>query len=236
MPILFRVQVPLSHKLILMTLFSLGFFVIIATVLRAHYSLVSISTLPVALGWASRETFVATLVACAPGIKPLVSRVRWFKDSSGGEEKCSRDMSGQHLESGGSFVKRSQNPRPEDDNKIMIERSVDVYAHDREDLMLFELANLDGRANWRSSVGVRGANTVECRPTSYVGERKSTTTTREQSIVEESEEGSKRPIFSRSGSEFEMEVAVDDGRSEGKRSLASTSMRERGVASVRSHV
>lgn len=46
---------PLYRKIALGFLFSSGFFVMIATILRAYYSLQSIETLPIALGWAVRE-------------------------------------------------------------------------------------------------------------------------------------------------------------------------------------
>ncbi|KAI9692008.1 MAG: hypothetical protein M1820_009626 [Bogoriella megaspora] len=86
MPLLFKVKVPLRHKIILGFLFSSGIFVIIATILRAYYSLKSISDLPIALGWADRETFVATLVVCAPGIKPLFNNTKFFRSSSNGSK------------------------------------------------------------------------------------------------------------------------------------------------------
>lgn len=54
-PILFKLQVPLYRKIALGFLFSSGFFVMIATILRAYYSLRSIEDLPIALGWAVRE-------------------------------------------------------------------------------------------------------------------------------------------------------------------------------------
>lgn len=84
MPLLWQVRIPLTRKLALGAVFGMGFFVIIATILRSYYSLVSLDTLPVALGWASRETFVATIAATAPGIKPLFSKSRWVKATSKG--------------------------------------------------------------------------------------------------------------------------------------------------------
>ena len=85
MPLLWKVSIPLTRKLMLGSIFALGFFVIIATILRAYYSLVSLDTLPVALGWASRETFFATLAATAPGIKPLFSKSGWVRATSHGQ-------------------------------------------------------------------------------------------------------------------------------------------------------
>ena len=82
MPLLFKVRIPLRQKLGLIVLFSSGIFVMTATILRSYYSLKSIETLPVALGWADREEFVAILVACVPGIKPLFNNTRWFATST----------------------------------------------------------------------------------------------------------------------------------------------------------
>lgn len=70
----------------------------IATILRAYYSLLSLDTLPIALGWASRETFCATVAVCAPGIKPLFSKSRWLKGSKGGSRTGRRTGSNNYLE------------------------------------------------------------------------------------------------------------------------------------------
>lgn len=50
----------------------------IATILRAHYSLEDLSLLPVAAQWASREAIVGSIAISVPGIKPLFSRSRWL--------------------------------------------------------------------------------------------------------------------------------------------------------------
>ncbi|KAF2233333.1 hypothetical protein EV356DRAFT_524498 [Viridothelium virens] len=84
MPLLFKVKVPVRHKLILGAMFGSGIFVMIATILRAYYSLRSISDLPIALGWANREEFVATIVVCLPGIKPLFNNTTWFQSTRNG--------------------------------------------------------------------------------------------------------------------------------------------------------
>lgn len=81
LPILWRIRVPIRRKLALAAIFSLGYFVIIATILRAYYSLLSLDTLPTALGWASRELVCATVAACIPGIKPLFSKSHWLRSS-----------------------------------------------------------------------------------------------------------------------------------------------------------
>lgn len=70
----------------LLILLCSGAFVIIATILRAYYSLKSITLLPVAAGWTSRETFVAAVAVSIPGIKPMFSRSRWFRFRSTGDE------------------------------------------------------------------------------------------------------------------------------------------------------
>ena len=81
LPILWRVQIPIRRKLALGLVFSLGYFVIITTILRSYYSLLALDMLPVALGWASRETFCATVAVCAPGIKPLFSETHWLRST-----------------------------------------------------------------------------------------------------------------------------------------------------------
>lgn len=84
MPLLFKVQVSTGRKLILGMFFCSAIFVMVATILRAYYSLRSIADLPIALGWADREGFVATITVCLPGIKPLFSKRVWYPNSSKG--------------------------------------------------------------------------------------------------------------------------------------------------------
>jgi hypothetical protein len=124
MPLLFKVKVPLSRKLMLIGLFSLGLFCIAATVLRAYYSLLSLSTLTVALGWTSREIFVSTLVACAPGIKPLFSKTRFFlQHIEHSSDKLSRLPGSKLL----GMSKKSEMGEINRDGIIHVSRSVDVY-------------------------------------------------------------------------------------------------------------
>jgi hypothetical protein len=59
-------------------MFSSGIFIMICTILRAYYSLSSITNLGTALGWADRECFVAAIVVSLPGIKPLFRNARWL--------------------------------------------------------------------------------------------------------------------------------------------------------------
>ncbi|KAK5128261.1 hypothetical protein LTR85_002928 [Meristemomyces frigidus] len=82
MPLLAKVRVHWTRKTLLMFMFSSGFFVMIATILRSYYSLRSITDLPIALGWADREALVATVTVCLPGIKPLFSKRAWFPDTT----------------------------------------------------------------------------------------------------------------------------------------------------------
>lgn len=81
-PLIIKAGIPIRQKLLLCLLFSSGIFVMVAAVLRAYYSVKNISTLSTALGWASREAIVSALTVCAPGIKPLISRSRWFSTNS----------------------------------------------------------------------------------------------------------------------------------------------------------
>ncbi|BCS17649.1 uncharacterized protein APUU_10477S [Aspergillus puulaauensis] len=78
-PLVIVARIPSSQKLILAALFCSGIFVMICAILRAYYSVTQIDTLATALGWASRECFVSVFIVCAPGIKPLFTRFRWFR-------------------------------------------------------------------------------------------------------------------------------------------------------------
>ncbi|CEL02129.1 hypothetical protein ASPCAL03301 [Aspergillus calidoustus] len=80
-PILAKLQVPIQRKVVLALMFSSGIFIMICTILRAYYSLRSITSLPIALGWANRECFVAAIVASLPGIKPLFRHTRFLGSS-----------------------------------------------------------------------------------------------------------------------------------------------------------
>lgn len=63
-------------------MFSSGLFIMLCTILRAYYSLKSIQTLSIALGWADRECFVAAIVVSLPGIKPLFRNTSWLGSSN----------------------------------------------------------------------------------------------------------------------------------------------------------
>ena len=138
-----------------MLLFSMGFFCIIATILRAYYSLLSIDTLSIALGWASRETFVGTVVACAPGIKPLFSSAHWFRSSSAG----SRDrLSGDKLSRGISrpFSKKQSHKGANGDGTITISRSVDVYRSQRPSVDAVDAYGVE-MGKWKKQHGTSGS-------------------------------------------------------------------------------
>ncbi|GAB1742842.1 hypothetical protein NU219Hw_g8549t1 [Hortaea werneckii] len=98
MPLLFKLQVPLIRKLALGGIFSLGIFVVVCTILRCYYSLSSLENLPLALGWASRETFVATFAVCAPGIKPIFSKARWFRSTTASSGRKTPSGAGKYME------------------------------------------------------------------------------------------------------------------------------------------
>ncbi|KAL4779017.1 hypothetical protein BJX76DRAFT_341893 [Aspergillus varians] len=80
-PLVVVARIPASQKAILVALFCSGIFVMICAVLRAYYSVTQIDNLDTALGWASRECFVSVFIVCAPGIKPLFARFRWFRSN-----------------------------------------------------------------------------------------------------------------------------------------------------------
>lgn len=98
MPLLFKLQVPLIRKLALGGIFSLGIFVVVCTILRCYYSLSSLENLPLALGWASRETFVATFAVCAPGIKPIFSKARWFRSTTASSGRKTPSGAGKYMD------------------------------------------------------------------------------------------------------------------------------------------
>ncbi|KGO75892.1 hypothetical protein PITC_033380 [Penicillium italicum] len=86
-PILAKLQIAPQRKIILVVMFSSGIFIMICTILRAYYSLSSITNLGTALGWADRECFVAAIVVSLPGIKPLFRNTRWLGSSGRKDSK-----------------------------------------------------------------------------------------------------------------------------------------------------
>jgi hypothetical protein len=83
LPLLFGLQVSLQRKIILGLMFSSGIFVMICAILRVYFSFLSIESLSVSLGWATRESFVAAVVVSLPGIKPLFRNSRLFGSANG---------------------------------------------------------------------------------------------------------------------------------------------------------
>ncbi|KAL4932958.1 uncharacterized protein BDV17DRAFT_299478 [Aspergillus undulatus] len=80
-PLILAARIAKSQKIILCLLFSSGIFVMIAGALRAYYSVKEIDHLSTALGWASREALVSVVIVCAPGIKPLFSKIGFFRSN-----------------------------------------------------------------------------------------------------------------------------------------------------------
>lgn len=78
-PLILAARIRPTQKLMLCCLFSSGIFVMVAAFLRAYYSVKNISSLSIALGWASREALVSVITVSAPGLKPLITRSRWFQ-------------------------------------------------------------------------------------------------------------------------------------------------------------
>lgn len=66
----------------------------ICTLLRAYYSLKSIQTLTIALGWASRECFVAAITVTCPTLKSLFSQSSWLHSSNNKSKNKSGDGTG----------------------------------------------------------------------------------------------------------------------------------------------
>lgn len=104
-PLILHAKIPFSQKIVLVALFSSGIFVMICAVLRAYLSVRDIDHLPTALGWASREGFVSAFIVCAPGIKPLFTRIGWFK-SYGSSNNYANNYISSHKTRTGKFTSR----------------------------------------------------------------------------------------------------------------------------------
>jgi len=75
LPLLWRAQIPLKRKLLLLAMFSGGCFVIMAGILRVALILADPENGAQAAGsWACRETFVAVIIGNVPMIYPLFMR------------------------------------------------------------------------------------------------------------------------------------------------------------------
>ncbi|KAL4969811.1 uncharacterized protein BDV14DRAFT_195341 [Aspergillus stella-maris] len=99
-PLVLAARIPVSQKVILVALFASGIFVMICAILRAYYSVTDIKTFSTALGWASRECFVSVFIVCAPGIKPLFARFRWFRSAVSSNEYYSNGRTGTNTGTG----------------------------------------------------------------------------------------------------------------------------------------
>lgn len=108
-PLVLMARIRLSQKLMLCALFSSGIFVMVAAFLRAYYSVKNISTLSIALGWASREALVSVITVSAPGIKPLITQSRWFRTYGDGYASYPTNSRGLHYDrSGFSSASKAQ--------------------------------------------------------------------------------------------------------------------------------
>ncbi|KAI0144498.1 hypothetical protein GGR57DRAFT_517974 [Xylariaceae sp. FL1272] len=113
LPMLIQTSLSLRRKISLCILFSSGIFVMIAAIIRAYYSLANIENLTVALGWASREILVASIVVCAPAIKPLVTDARkkltGHSGTGTGSWKTRDASNGGHLRLGDTASRAAEN-------------------------------------------------------------------------------------------------------------------------------
>ncbi|KAJ5458627.1 hypothetical protein N7475_010015 [Penicillium sp. IBT 31633x] len=103
-PMLMQVRVPLKQKLILMILFGMGIFVIVAAVLNKVYCLVESLISYVYMNWYFREATVAILVTNLPLVWSLLRDVfPALKSWSGGSKRgTDRYKSGPWTSKGGS--------------------------------------------------------------------------------------------------------------------------------------
>lgn len=74
-PILAKLHMPIQQKLILLGIFGMGFFIVIAAILTKCYSLVPSLLSMVYMRWYFREASVAVYVSNLPTIWPLVREV-----------------------------------------------------------------------------------------------------------------------------------------------------------------
>ncbi|KAL4972030.1 hypothetical protein BDW66DRAFT_144983 [Aspergillus desertorum] len=81
-PLLAKVRLALSRKLVIGVLLCGGIFVMAATLLRCILSFQDINSINNSTVWAIRETFVAIIAVNAPCIKPLFSSSVWLRSSS----------------------------------------------------------------------------------------------------------------------------------------------------------
>ncbi|KAK6214279.1 hypothetical protein LQW54_004505 [Pestalotiopsis sp. IQ-011] len=80
MPLLWQVKMPLRRKVLCGFWLSLGFFIIVAALLRCILCLSDPGSISLGTIWSIRETFVAILAVNIPVLKPLIVFVTTFLD------------------------------------------------------------------------------------------------------------------------------------------------------------
>lgn len=78
-PVVLQVRMGIMKKVSLVVLFSGGFFIMIAAILRVTYVMVQQNGAAAAI-WSCREDFVAILVGQAPMLRPALSRNFWTQE------------------------------------------------------------------------------------------------------------------------------------------------------------
>ncbi|ETS85373.1 hypothetical protein PFICI_03398 [Pestalotiopsis fici W106-1] len=93
MPLLWAVKMPLRRKVLCGFWLSLGFFIIIAALLRCILCLSDPTSISLGTIWSIRETFVAILAVNIPVLKPLIFWVTTFLDDLLSSQRSKRDRS-----------------------------------------------------------------------------------------------------------------------------------------------
>ncbi|KAH8701591.1 hypothetical protein BGW36DRAFT_423898 [Talaromyces proteolyticus] len=163
-PLLVRVKISLSRKLVIGLLLCSGVFVMVATLLRCILSLKDVKSINTSTIWAIRETFVAIIAVNAPCIKPLFSGAKWMgstKDKSSKIPTNVRNSGSYNL----SKLRVSQNNThkgalPTIDDKDSQEFILDGSDHDRSDTFGFT-NNVSTSSNQARSPGIQVTTTYE---------------------------------------------------------------------------
>ncbi|KAJ2985184.1 hypothetical protein NUW58_g5671 [Xylaria curta] len=125
LPALRSLQLPLTKKLGLWLLFSLGALCMVFAILRYVYVFQLGDSQGISASWSTREAFVATFVGQAPMIYPLCTPRFWARRRnktvsssshglSGNSGNRHKPLSGEEHEMGGSFAVSSGGGRKED--------------------------------------------------------------------------------------------------------------------------
>ncbi|KAK2855633.1 hypothetical protein FQN49_005002 [Arthroderma sp. PD_2] len=93
LPLLVRVRIPITRKLVIGVLLCGGVFIMVATLLRCILSIQSIHGINISTIWAIRESFVAILAINAPCIKPIFSPRAWTVTSDDSKPGDSENQS-----------------------------------------------------------------------------------------------------------------------------------------------